>query len=1106
MLRVTTLYASSAAATAAYYTEYLTNAPGEEPGVWSGAQAAELGLSGTVRANDLQGVLEGRDPKTGTPLGSVLRDRVLSDGRVVRAVAGFDATFSAPKSLSVWWALTGDRGLLDAHDVAVRAALEHLERFGATTRIRVDGHRLHPDTGGLTMATFRQTTSRADDPQVHTHAVISAKVRTEDGRWWALDARYVKRNQRMLGGLYQSVLRAELTHRYGVEWGPIVNGQAELAGIPSELLAVFSKRAAQVDAALDAKVADFRFREGRDPTGWERAALCREAAADTRTHKSGHGAGELQASWQAEASAVGWTAERFTAGLSGASRDRVEKPPATVEAVLDGLSTVGSTWTRADVLRAICDRQAPIAGFDGRRWAAALDRACDQVLSVCADLDPPDATSRRRGSDGRAVWLEPITPHLTSDAILAEEEAVLVWAMDAQTDEAAPSTTVDRDGLDVLQADAAAAVAGDDRLVLVVGPAGTGKTTTLARAVQDLDDWGRPVFGVAPTAKAARVLAGETGLETATVAKLLHEWTRTDRDPLDGYRLAAGTTLIVDEAGMIGTGSLHQLVRLAERERWRLVLVGDPHQLQAVGRGGLFAELCTTGRTVELTRVHRFQHPWEADASLRLRAGDPHALDAYQTHGRITPGAFDQHVASIASRWVTLTGLGRSVAVTASTNDHVDALNAAVQHLRHTLGYLHPCGVPIGGGEQAHPGDVVVTRRNDHQLQTTSGEPVRNRDRWTVTATCADGSLTVSDSAGHGTVTVPADYARQHVRLGYAATEHGHQGDTVDVALALVSPATTHRGLYVAVTRGRHTNQLHVITAHDDPTEARTVLDTVMTNDRADVPATTRRRDLASQQPPVEPAPTVDRDDPVPVWLTDYRNRLVDQRDRLEHSLQTGGQRRTEAAAALVDLQPVLAAARVAWAPYAQRIADLDRALDRELRPAMWDANHAALHARFGHRHAAHRHARDATAAVQLTTAQITAIQADGAPIKQQLDTLQEQARTLHAIVDQTFTRHLDQLDRQQLADIDRVIDAIDVWSNWVRGQPVTTNALAAAVDDLHQHVRNTPLLPSEPNVDRTHWIELLEPAVEVLLDRGLDVHGRETSSIDHDFDVGIEL
>ena len=86
-----------------------------------------------------------------------------------------------PKSVSVCWALSGDDRFLKAHDVAVTAALAHLERFGSTTRIRRDGGRLHPDTQGLTMAMFRQTTSRADDPQIHTHAVISAKVQTVRG-------------------------------------------------------------------------------------------------------------------------------------------------------------------------------------------------------------------------------------------------------------------------------------------------------------------------------------------------------------------------------------------------------------------------------------------------------------------------------------------------------------------------------------------------------------------------------------------------------------------------------------------------------------------------------------------------------------------------------------------------------------------------------------------------------------------------------------------------------------------------------------------------------------------------------------------------------------
>ena len=111
-----------------------------------------------------------------------------------------------------------------------------------------------------------------------------------------------------------------------------------------------------------------------------------------------------------------------------------------------------------------------------------------------------------------------------------------------------------------------------------------------------------------------------------------------------------------------------------------------------------------------------------------------------------------------------------------------------------------------------HVGDVVATRRNDRHLATTTGEAVRNRELWTVTATNTDGSLTVSHHGGHGHVTLPADYVREHLRLGYAATEHGWQSDTVDTSIALTSPATTRRGLYVAATRASDENVICVIT------------------------------------------------------------------------------------------------------------------------------------------------------------------------------------------------------------------------------------------------------------------------------------------------------
>jgi len=1047
MLRVTSIYASSAGSAAAYYTKYLADSPGEVPGVWTGDQASALGLAGDVRGDDLLALLEGRDPASGTPLGRAFADRKLTNGKVVRAVAGFDATFSAPKSLSVLWALTQDDRLLAAHDTAVSAALAHLERYGSTTRVRSGNGRLHPDTVGLSMATFRQTTSRADDPQIHTHAVISAKVQTNDGRWLALDARYLKQYQRMLGGLYQSVLRNELTHQFGVAWSPIENGQAELSGVPAELCEQFSKRSVQVEQAIVDKRAEFIDRQGREPNQWELAALKREAAADTRRAKTGNPITDLTTRWASEAAALGWTGPDLRTATINAGREQpAEGPTIDVHEIVAALSTGGSTWNRADVVSALCDIAVTNPNVDGHQWASILERRADEVIGHCVELDPTDRSGPRRRSDGRSLWLEPTAPHITTEAILREEELVLSWALDAQADPPAPSTTVDADRLDVLQADAAAAVAGHDRLVLVVGPAGTGKTTTLRAAVDDLHDHDRPVFGAAPSAKAARVLERETGVPSDTIAKLLHEWERTDQPSSARYQLPVGTTLLVDEAGMVSTPSLARLTTLATDRGWRVALIGDPHQLQAVGRGGLFHELCATGRAHELQRIHRFAAEWEAAASLQLRDGDPRGWDAYIEHGRVVAGTLDDHLATSAHRWITTTARGGTVSVVASSNEHVDALNAAIQGVRVDLGHLDPTtSIPIAGGERAMVGDHIVTRRNDRRITTDAGEPIRNRELWTVMAAGDDGSLAVSASRGHGTAVLPAEYVRDHVRLGYAATEHGVQGDTTTIGIELASLATTRRGAYVGLTRGIEDNTVLVVTESRDLDEARDVLDRIVSVDRADVPASTQRRELAAaDRNPRQPLPRCQ----VPEWLPVLR-------DELTHHITDLEQRGVAQEAELRSLRKQLAEAEQLQAHAQRRLDPHQPGLDQAWKAARaaqehaWAVYNRGFHLKGRRGRANDREHRDAQQELAAAKKHLAALQAAAAPARDGLNVPANRVSELRQEIRSIETFQRWDPRHEQIEQLRAVRHAVDEWDRWATGKSTTPTRVVAALDGL---------------------------------------------------------
>ncbi len=291
------------------------------------------------------------------------------------------------------------------------------------------------------------------------------------------------------------------------------------------------------------------------------------------------------------------------------------------------------------------------------------------------------------------------------------------------------------------------------------------------------------------------------------------------------YDLPPGATVVVDEAAMVPTPRLAELIELAERRGWRLALIGDPMQFSAVGRSGMFGHLIDTLGAVELDRVHRFDASWERDASLRLRRGETDVVGLYDQHGRLHGGTTRQMAMATVHAWQDAIEAGESAAMMAPTREAVAVLNEIAQTIRFAAGEVdpHSPSVQVGPG-RAHVGDVVATRRNERTLLTDRQRMVKNRDHWTVAAVHRDGSLTVDGSTGQ--VTLPAEYVAAEVELAYAETSHATQGRTVDRSLLYLDGPTGTSGIYVPFTRGRTSNEAFVV-LHDERTAAEVVADAV---------------------------------------------------------------------------------------------------------------------------------------------------------------------------------------------------------------------------------------------------------------------------------------
>lgn len=861
-------------------TRYYAEA-GTPPGRWMGSGLGEFGggeLTPGAEVSEAQLELllsMGRDPVTGESLGSThqvfapvskrVADRVraLDPGlgeekrkalvdeieadealRGARtATAGFDFTFSVPKSVSVLWAVAdaGTQSLIvDAHHEAVAEVLAFLEREVAVTRAGAnarDGASAQHAVRGVAATAYDHWDSRAGDPQLHTHVVVANKVRAVfDGKWRTLDSRALYASVVAVSEHYNAVLADVMTRSFGVEWerrarGEDRNPAFEIKGVNDELIAEFSSRSRAIEIEKNRLIEEYLDRHpGRQPSSATIIKLRAEATLRTRPDKQVRSLAELTVDWRVRANrTLGADATTMARALTtGGARGLLRADDITLDEIVEVAQvTVGqvsdkrSTWKHWN-LWAEASRQTIEWRFGSED---DRERVVDQIVTeakrLSVALTPPELGFTPKvfqRADGTSLFRPQHSVVYSSEKILAAEGRLLARASDtsgptveATVVEKVASTEVRGHLLsdDQLRVLATVAVSGR-RVDLLIGPAGAGKTTAM-RAMHSA--WTqvhgpRNVVGLAPSAAAAQVLATDLGIECDNTAKWLHEHDHGRAS------FAPGQLVIVDEATLAGTLTLDRLSALATSSGAKVLLVGDGAQLQSVDAGGAFTLLASV-RTdpPELTEVRRFTHEWEKASSLDLRQGRTEAIGSYVRHDRVREGTIADMIDSAYLAWrADLVAGMSSVLVTEASKDVIN-LNERARAERIRDGETSASReIELAEGTRASVGDLVITRRNDRRLASIRGGWVRNGDRWQVADVRSDGSVVVRplDRPGGASVLLPADYVASHVDLGYAVTAHRAQGITVDSSHVVVSGSTARENFYVSMTRGRASNIAYV--------------------------------------------------------------------------------------------------------------------------------------------------------------------------------------------------------------------------------------------------------------------------------------------------------
>jgi conjugative relaxase-like TrwC/TraI family protein len=588
---------------------------GEIAGEWQGRLAAGFGLVDLVSSEDFARLSQGQHPQSGEQL---VRQRASyeyqdADGKTVKTMehrAGWDATFSAPKSFSLTALVGGDDRVREAHRESVRIALEHLEHY---TTARIGGNNPEEPTAKFVAAKFEHDTARPVDgyaaPQLHTHAVIFNITERENGQYRALQPQNLFASQQFATAIYQS----ELTYRvrqFGYEITAGRSGAPEIKGYTQDYLDASSPRSQQIREYLE--------RTGRN--GKEAAEI---AAHSTRDQKEIHSLGEVMAAHRRLAAEYGNQAD----AVVRAARERAKHLAQEADPLQRVRESVTFSRDRNFEREAVVDERAIVRD--------ALRRGMGEITyaQVRGNLDS-------RLASGEFLTVErtqmPGRQFTTARTIEAEREIVrrmregqnVLQPTMSRADAiqvADRHTHLNRAQMSVVED----VLSSPDRIQGIQGFAGTGKTSVLsaARGAVEMQDY--KVQGVAPTSRAARQLR-EAGIEANTLQGLLARSPQSDATPKQNH------FYFVDESSLASTNQVREfLARLGGSDR--VLLIGDIRQHQGVEAGRPFEQLLDAGmRTARLDEIVRQKDPALKSAVELLANGQATAaVDLLRQHGRI---------------------------------------------------------------------------------------------------------------------------------------------------------------------------------------------------------------------------------------------------------------------------------------------------------------------------------------------------------------------------------------------------------------------------------------------------------------------------------------